>query len=91
MHDPMVRAFRLHASRLKTNLREVNDIENLDALRRVLKLRSGSFRYLGIQDLKFACVHAQLNRWAIGLLHFAGLNRWLNFVIVTKGGKEAAL
>src|ERR1700730_1484096 len=91
MYEPMVWAFPFYASRLKTNLRKLNNIENLAALHRILNLGSGCFRYLGIQDSKLACVYAQLNRWVIGLLYFAGLNRCLNFMIVTKGGKEAAL
>lgn len=69
----------------------MNDIENLDAVRCVLNLRPSSFRYFGIQNPKLACVHLQLNRWAIGLLHFAGLNRCLNFMIVTKGGRKPLL
>jgi hypothetical protein len=35
-------------------------------------------------------LHATQPR-GLGILHFAGLNRSLNFMLVTKRGKEAAL
>lgn len=35
------------------------------------------------------CGHAQFNRWAVDPLHFTELNRSLNFMVVTEGGKEA--
>src|SRR5208283_5843181 len=85
------RAFRFHGSGLKTNLWKVGGIKNLDAVHRVLNLRSGSFRDFGIQDLEFPSIHTQFNRCGIGLRYLAGLDRSLNFVIVSKGGKKAAL